>query len=78
MTGCRTAALGGKEWQRAGGTLSDTTARKEFGLTQAEILRAVREGKLQFRRTSIYAPRVCDCSVERSRRSSAGSTAPPT
>jgi hypothetical protein len=54
VTGCRTTALGGEEWQRAGGTLSDTTARKEFGLTQAEILRAVREGKLHFRRTSIY------------------------
>ncbi len=28
------------EWQRKGGTLSHKTACKEFGLTQAEILRA--------------------------------------
>jgi hypothetical protein len=26
------------EWQRKGGTLSDKTARKEFGLTQDEIV----------------------------------------
>jgi hypothetical protein len=44
----------GAEWQRAGATLSDKTAGKEFGLTQAEIVRAIREGKLQYRRTSIY------------------------
>jgi len=46
--------LDGEEWQRAGGTLSDQTARKEFGLAQAEIVQAIREGKLQYRRTSIY------------------------
>jgi hypothetical protein len=44
----------GVEWQRAGGTLSDKTARKEFGLTQAEIVSAIRAGKLQYRCTSIY------------------------
>jgi len=37
------------EWQRKGATLSDKTARKEFGLTQAEIVRAIRDGKLQYR-----------------------------
>jgi hypothetical protein len=30
------------EWQRKGATLSDKTARKEFGLTQAEIVTAGR------------------------------------
>jgi hypothetical protein len=54
VTARRTKALDGEEWQRAGGTLSDKTAGKEFGLTQAEIVRAIREGKLQCRRTSIY------------------------
>ena len=34
------------EWQRKGATLSDKTACKEFGLTQEEILAAIRAGKL--------------------------------
>jgi hypothetical protein len=42
------------EWQRRGATLSDKTARKEFGLTQDEIVQAVRAGKLQYRRNSIH------------------------
>jgi hypothetical protein len=42
------------EWQRKGATLSDTTARKEFGLTQDEIVRAIRTGKLQYREGSMY------------------------
>jgi transcriptional regulator with XRE-family HTH domain len=42
------------EWQRKGATLSDKTARKEFGLTQEEIVQAIRAGKLQYRRNSIH------------------------
>jgi hypothetical protein len=42
------------EWQRKGATLSDKTARKEFGLTQDEIVQAIRAGKLQYRRNSIH------------------------
>ena len=42
------------EWQRKGATLSDKTARKEFGLTQVEIVQAIRAGKLQYRRNSIH------------------------
>jgi len=42
------------EWQRKGATLSDKTAREEYGLTQDEIYRAVRAGRLQFREGSIY------------------------
>jgi hypothetical protein len=38
------------EWQRKGGTLSDKTARKEFGLMQDEIVEAIRAGKLQYHR----------------------------
>jgi hypothetical protein len=41
-------------WTVKGATLSDTTARKEFGLTEAEIMQAIRQGKLQFREGSIY------------------------
>ena len=33
------------EWQRKGATLSDATARKEFGVTQDEIVRAIRAGR---------------------------------
>ena len=42
------------EWQRKNATLSDKTAREEFGLTQEEIVKAIRAGKLQYRVNSIY------------------------
>ena len=42
------------EWQRKGATLSDKTARKEYGLTQDEIVQAIRAGKLQYRHNSIH------------------------
>ena len=42
------------EWRRKGATLSDKTAREEFGLTQEEILEAIRARKLQYRRHSMY------------------------
>lgn len=42
------------EWQRKGGTLSDKTARKEFGLTQVEIVEAIRAGKLQYRHGAMH------------------------
>ena len=38
-----------EEWVRKGATLSDKTARAEFGLTQDEIIAAIRAGKLQYR-----------------------------
>ena len=41
------------EWTRKGATLSDKTARAEFGLTQDEIIAAIRAGKLQYRRAEI-------------------------
>ena len=42
------------EWQRKGATLSDKTARKEYGLTQDEIVRAIRARKLQYREGSMF------------------------
>ena len=42
------------EWQRKGATLSDKTARTEFGLTQDEIVQAIRAGKLHYRLNSIF------------------------
>ncbi len=42
------------EWQRKGATLSDKTTRKEFGLTQDEIVQAIRAGTLQYRLNSVF------------------------
>ena len=42
------------EWQREGATLSDKTAREEFGLTQDEIILAIRAGTLHYREGSMY------------------------
>ena len=42
------------EWKRKGATLSDKTAREEFGLTEEEIHRAIGAGKLQYREGSMY------------------------
>ena len=45
---------GNSAWGIKGGTLSDKTAQKEFGLTQDEIIDAIRAGKLQYRENNIY------------------------
>jgi hypothetical protein len=45
---------GDSGWTRKGATLSDKTARKEFGLTQQEIIEAIREGNLQFRENHVH------------------------
>jgi DNA gyrase/topoisomerase IV subunit A len=37
-----------------GATLSDKSARQEFGLTQEEIIAAIRAGKLQFRENNMH------------------------
>jgi hypothetical protein len=42
------------EWQCKGATLSDNTARKEFGLTQEEIVQAIRAGRLQYRHGAMH------------------------
>ncbi len=41
-------------WQQRGATLSDKSARKDFGLTQEEIFAAMRAGKLQFRQSNMH------------------------
>jgi hypothetical protein len=41
-------------WSKKGATLSDKSARAEFGLTQREIITAIQEGKLQYREGSVY------------------------
>ena len=42
------------EWGRKGATLSDKTARAEFGLTRDEIITAIRAGKLQYRPAAMH------------------------
>jgi hypothetical protein len=42
------------EWARKGATLSDKTAREEFGLTEQQIEDAIRAGKLQYRSASMH------------------------
>ena len=41
-------------WIQKGATLSDKTAPKEFGLRHEDIIAAIREGKLQYRHTTLY------------------------
>ena len=41
-------------WSSKGATLSEKSARQEFGLTQPEILAAIRAGKLQFRESNMH------------------------
>lgn len=37
------------QWRQKGGSLSHKNACKEFGLTEAELLEAIRAGKLQYK-----------------------------
>jgi hypothetical protein len=41
-------------WSRKGATFSDKSARQEFGLTQQEIVVAIRAGELQYRENHIH------------------------
>ena len=41
-------------WTQKGSTLSDKSARQEFGLTQQEIVAAIRAGKLQYREGNMH------------------------
>ncbi|MHB0958282.1 MAG: hypothetical protein ACYC0X_12450 [Pirellulaceae bacterium] len=41
-------------WSRKGATLSDKSARQQFGLTQEEIYAAFRAGKLQYRESNMH------------------------
>lgn len=41
-------------WTKKGATLSDKSARKEYGLAQEEIIEAIKAGKLQYRQNSVF------------------------
>ena len=57
----------GNEWARKGATISDKTARLEYGLTQDEIYDAIDAGKLQYRPAAMHGTRGCGCSAARSK-----------
>ena len=42
------------EWTRKGATLSDVTARKEYGVSQDFIVKGIRAGKLEYREGAIW------------------------
>ena len=46
--------IGAEEWGRKSATLSDKTARAEYGLTQEEIYAAIDAGKLQYRAAAMH------------------------
>jgi hypothetical protein len=46
--------IGAEEWGRKGATLSDKTARAEYGLTQDEIYAAIDAGQLQYRPAAMH------------------------
>ncbi len=45
---------GDSMWSQKGATMSDKSARQEFGLTQQDIIVAIRAGKLQFRESNMH------------------------
>ena len=42
------------EWNRKGATLSDVTAKKEYGIDQKFIVKGIKAGKLEYRESSIW------------------------
>ena len=46
--------MSSSDWTKKGATLSDKSARKEFGLTQNLIIDAIKSGKLQYRQNHIH------------------------
>ncbi len=42
------------EWTRKGATLSDVTAKKEYGVSQDFIIKGIRAGKLEYRQGAIW------------------------
>src|SRR3989441_10101795 len=42
------------EWNRKGATLSDVTAKKEYGVSRDFIVKGIRAGKLEYREGAIW------------------------
>lgn len=43
-----------EEWTKTGATLSDTTAKKEYGVDREFIVTAIKAGKLEYRKGSMH------------------------
>lgn len=50
---CDHASCPAPEWQKKGATISDETAREEFGLTREQIVTAIRADKLHCQQASM-------------------------
>lgn len=46
--------MSSSDWIKKVATLSDKSARKEFGLTQDQIVNAIKDGTLQYRQNHIH------------------------
>jgi len=46
------------EWNRKGATLSDVTAKKEYGVDLDFIEKGIRAGKLEYREGAIWETRI--------------------
>jgi hypothetical protein len=42
------------EWNRKGATLSDVTAKKEYGVDRDFVVRGIRSGKLEYRQGTMW------------------------
>ena len=42
------------EWNRKGATLSDVTAKAEYGVSQDFIVKGIQTGKLEYRQGSVW------------------------
>ena len=42
------------EWNRKGATLSDVTAKKEYGVSRDFIVKGIRAGKLEYRQGAVW------------------------
>ena len=42
------------EWNRKGATLSDVTAKKEYGVSREFIVKGIRAGKLEYREGAVW------------------------
>ena len=42
------------EWNRKGATLSDKTAKKEYGVSRDFIVKGIRVGRLEYREGSVW------------------------
>jgi hypothetical protein len=60
------------EWNRKGATLSDVTAKAEYGMSRDFIVKGIQTGKLEYREGSIWGNPYLRVSISQSLEKSAG------